>query len=94
VLCTASVRAFSLPLPVFLAGGVGGSALQIFAAPVTHQDQGTDRKRSSPLRVVRTRKSSVPCCVQETGTDLMVINHPFGGSQHGRQRVRLTGSMG
>jgi len=33
MLCTAPVRAFSLPLPVFLAGGVGGSALQIFAAP-------------------------------------------------------------
>ena len=28
------------------------------------------------------------------GTDLMVFNQPFGGSQHGRQRVRLPGSVG
>ena len=40
MLRTASVRAFSSPLPGCFSGGVGGSALQIFSAPVTPQDQG------------------------------------------------------
>jgi hypothetical protein len=65
VLRTVSDRAYSWPLPVFLARSVGGSAPQIFTAPVTHQDLGTDQREPSPFRFLRTRKSSVPCCVQE-----------------------------
>ena len=90
VLRTASVSACSSPLPVFLSGGVGS----FFTAPVTHQDQGTDLKGPAPSAYCGPENLRFHAVSKWSCTDLMVFNQPLGGSRHGRQRVRLTGSVG